>query len=109
WRAAGLACAALIAGMLAVSWVLLPQSRSVLPVRLTIAGIVITLGMGYGAHLYPRFARRPRRRTTALAIATTACVLGVMTLWRWGADLETKYIAITASPALDQLVKAVRL
>ncbi|HEY5925278.1 MAG TPA: hypothetical protein VIV11_26525, partial [Kofleriaceae bacterium] len=40
WRAAGIACAAMIAGMLAAMWFVLPQSRSVLPVRLAITAVV---------------------------------------------------------------------
>jgi hypothetical protein len=31
-----------------------------------------------------------------------------VTLLRWGADVETRYIAITASPPLDQLIKLIR-
>jgi choline-sulfatase len=108
WRAAGVACAALVAGALAACWFVLPQSRSVLPVRLAISAVVIGLGMGIGAFHHLRIARRPRQRRTALAIAAAACALHVMTLWRWGADLETKYVAITASPALDHLIKLVR-
>ncbi len=109
WRAAGLACAALVAGALAARWFAVPQSRSVLPVRLAIASVVVALGMGGGAALHHRRVRRPRRRSTALAIATAALALEVLALWRLGADLETKYVAITASPALDDLIKVVRM
>lgn len=108
WRAAGFACAGLVAGVLALCWFLLPQSRSVLPVRMAVSAVVIGLGLGGGALAYARVARRPRRRGIALAIAASAGVLTVATLWRFGADLETKYVAITASPALDGLIKVVR-
>ncbi|HEY5923119.1 MAG TPA: sulfatase, partial [Kofleriaceae bacterium] len=37
-----------------------------------------------------------------------ALVFNVLTLTRLGADLETKYVAITASPALESLIKLVR-
>src|SRR5258706_7031820 len=89
WRAAGCAGAALIAGVLAGCWFVLPQSRSVLPVRLAISTVVIALGMGIGVPGQPRVAHRPPRRRVALAIAALACLLEITTLWRWGADLET--------------------
>lgn len=112
WRAAGIAWAALVAALFALSWFTLPQSRSVLPIRQTISVVVIGLGMGVGAWLHPRLVarrrRRPASRGVALAIAGTACALSVATLYRFGADLETKYVAITASPALENLIKLVR-
>ncbi|HEX5062578.1 MAG TPA: sulfatase-like hydrolase/transferase, partial [Kofleriaceae bacterium] len=108
WRAAGVACAALISGTLATCWFLLPQSRSVLPVRLVITTVVVAFGMGRYAELHDRVAHRPRRRSYALAIAGIALALNVATLWRFGADPETKYVAITASPALDKLIQLVR-
>jgi arylsulfatase A-like enzyme len=106
WRAAGVALAALIAIVLAVTWLSLPQSRSVMPVRIIISACVVALGCGLGA--IPR-RRRPRKRSHALAIAGAAFVLAVATLWKLGADLETKYVAITASPALDHLIELVRM
>jgi len=108
WRAAGIACAALVGGALAACWFVLPQSRSVLPVRLAISTVVIGLGMGVGALVHADRLRRERSRTMALAGAAAACVLSIATLMRLGADLETKYVAITASPALDRLIKVVR-
>ncbi|HEX2686845.1 MAG TPA: sulfatase-like hydrolase/transferase, partial [Kofleriaceae bacterium] len=114
WRAAGLALAGLAGAGLAACWLALPQSRSVLPVRLVVSGLAIGLGMGMGARRYARHARarphrRRRRRRHALALASAALVLMTTTLVRVGADLETKYIAITASPALDKLIAAVRI
>jgi arylsulfatase A-like enzyme len=106
WRAAGIALAGLVAIALAVTWLSLPQSRSVMPVRMIISTAVVALGCGLGA--MPR-KRRPRTKTRALAIAGTAFVLVVATLWKLGADLETKYVAITASPALDHLIGLVRV
>jgi arylsulfatase A-like enzyme len=108
WRAAGVACAVMIAGVLAAMWFVLPQSRSILPVRLTITIVVIALGMGRGAELHDRIAKRPRRRSVALGVAAAALVLNVLTLRSFGADLETKYVAITASPALEKLIGVVR-
>jgi len=106
WRAAGVALVGLIAGAFVAAWFVLPQSRSVLPVRLAIAAVVVALGAGMGARVHRSGARRPRNRALALAVASLALV--TLTMWRWGADLETKYIAITASPALDTLIKVVR-
>ncbi len=109
WRAAGVALAGLVGASLAVSWFLLPQSRSVLPVRLAISAVVVALGMGLGARSFARSRpRRARRRPIAAALAAGAAVLSTSTLAWWGADLETKYIAITASPALDRLIGLVR-
>ncbi len=110
WRAAGLAFAGLTAGALAACWFVLPQSRSVLPVRLVISAMLVGLGTGAGAlyHLRNGARRRARKRQSALAAAAVAFVISAMTMWRWGADLETKYVAITASPALEQLIKLVR-
>lgn len=108
WRAAGIACAALVGAALAAMWFVLPQSRSVLPVRLAIACVVTGLGMGLGAQLHLQVTSRPRRRPVAFAVAAVALALNVLTLWRLGADLETKYVAITASPALDKLIGLVR-
>jgi arylsulfatase A-like enzyme len=108
WRAAGIALSAVVAGLLAGVWLSLPESHSVLPVRLVISGVVIALGMGMGAlfHLRPRREQRPQ--THALAAALAAFALAVTTFLYWGADLETKYVAITASPALDKLIELVR-
>jgi arylsulfatase A-like enzyme len=109
WRAAGVACVLLIGGVFAAMWFVLPQSRSVLPVRLAIATCVIGLGMGTGALLHARRLLRRRKPRHALAIACAALVLNVLTLWKLGADLETKYVAITASPALEKLIGVVRV
>jgi arylsulfatase A-like enzyme len=112
WRPAGLGLAALAGGLLAAAWLLAPQFRSVLPVRLAVSGIVIGLGMGLGLgeHARPtRPARRARRRQRhALALAGGSLALTTATLVWFGADLETKYVAITASPALDKLIGVVR-
>ena len=109
WRAAGLAFAAFTGVVLAVTWLSLPQSRSVLPVRLVSSTVVIGFGMGLGAHLHARPRRRDRRRVHAATGALVALALMVTTLLHWGADLETKYVAITASPALDKLIELVRV
>lgn len=105
WRAAGLTLAALVGAALLACWLALPQSRSVLPVRLAISALVVGLGMGFG--LRPR-RRRPRTRRGAALLAGGALLLSTTTLTWLGADLETKYIAITASPALDRLIDLVR-
>jgi arylsulfatase A-like enzyme len=107
WRAAGVTLAALVGAGLIGCWFALPQSRSVLPVRLAISAVVTALGMGFGLrHALPR-GRRSRRG--AAVLAGGALALTTATLCWLGADLETKYIAITASPALDKLITVVRL
>lgn len=108
WRAAGATLAVLIGAALAVIWFGLPQSRSQLPVRMVVSATVVGLGMGVGAlvHAGPRRFSRTRRRAAVMAAVAAAGMAA--TLLSWGADLETKYIAITASPALDALIKVVR-
>ncbi|HMG21813.1 MAG TPA: sulfatase-like hydrolase/transferase, partial [Kofleriaceae bacterium] len=126
WRAAGVAWTGLVGAGLAASWLALPQSRSVLPIRLVVSGAAICLGMGLGALRHVRRRRRPpapraarprrrppaprtARRRRGLALAGAALAVMTATLLRLGADVETKYIAITASPALDKLIGVVRV
>lgn len=106
WRAAGLALAALSGAALATWWFGVPQTRSVFPFRIAISCMVIALGMGFGKLYLPRL-RRPRR--AAPYVAGGGLVLVVLTLWRFGADPEARYIAITASPALDKLIGVIRI
>jgi arylsulfatase A-like enzyme len=108
WRAAGVALAALTGAGLAAAWFVVPQSRSVMPVRLVISAVVIALGLGVGALRWARRTPGPRHRRHALVIAAAGLALTTTTLVWLGADLETKYVAITASPALDKLIGTVR-
>lgn len=104
WRPAGVAGAALVAGLLTTVWFVLPQSRSVMPTRLLISAVTIVLGMGIGA-----LVELPRlRRSVALGITTFVLTLNVATLWKLGADIETKYVAITGSPSMERLIRLVR-
>ncbi|MDQ3369071.1 MAG: sulfatase-like hydrolase/transferase, partial [Myxococcota bacterium] len=95
------------------AWTLVPPTRSVMPVRLIASAVVIGLGMGLGAlgHAARAQAGSPARRSRGRALGLAVVTLGVvtMTLLRWGANLETKYMAITASPALKGLIGLVRL
>jgi len=113
WRASGLALAGLVGGALAAAWYLVPPSRSVMPVRLVISACVIALGMGWGALLKSTAKRTTaspsHRRARARFVAACGGVLAFMTLVFWGGDLGTKYMAVTGSPALDKLVRVVRL
>ncbi len=163
WRAAGIALVGLAGALLAVLWFALPQSRSVLPLRMITSALVFAIGMGVGAQVYTRDkldadlpspllaflvlaflggvwfvlpwsmwllpARiviglatliliirvgacglpRPRGKRPALILAGAALVLSTGTLAFWGADLETKYVAITASPALEKMIAVVRM
>ncbi len=166
WRAAGVAMVGLVGGVLAVCWFALPQSRSVLPLRMIGSVVVFAIGMGVGAHVVaPRSALtrtslspspllallvlvflagvwfvlpwapwllpariaigaaaliagirlgscslpRPRGKRPALVAAFATLVLSTGTFAFWGADLEAKYVAITASPALEKLITVVRV
>ena len=109
WRAAGPALAGLAGACLAACWIAVPQSRSVLPVRLAISALVLGLGMGLGALRHARRTRARPQRRHALALAAAALAVITTTLAWLGADLETKYLAITASPALDKLIDSVRV
>ena len=112
WRASGVALAALIGAGLAVSWLVLPQSRSVIPTRMIVAAIVVALGMGLGALAHDRRAGkrvRPHPRS-ARAIAAFAGPLVVITstLLYFGGDPDAKYVAFTASPPFQKLIDGVR-
>ena len=109
WRAAGVAFAFGIAGAVAVVWFALPQSRSTLPTRLVIDAVVIGLGMGFGALWNSRSPQRQRSRRTALALAATTLVIMMMTLLVWGANPETRWLALTGSPAFHKLDDSIRL
>ena len=108
WRAAGVAFTGVAAGALVACWLVLPQSRSVLPIRLVVSGLVIGLAMGGGALRHARRPPRPRSRRRALGLAAASLALTTTTLLWTGADLEAKYVAITGSPALDKLITVVR-
>ena len=108
WRAAGVAFAGVVIAGVAVSWNVLPQSRSVLPVRLILSAIVVAVGLGLGARHAVLAKRRPRTRPRARILATGSLVLFLTTLVWFGADPETKYTAYTGSPALEKLIELVR-
>jgi arylsulfatase A-like enzyme len=107
WRAAGVACAALVGGGLAACWYIIPESRSYLQIRLVVSCVIIALGSGLGLYYLDR-PHRPRTKNAALGLAAGALVLTCTTMLYWGAEPETKYTAITASPALDKLIGLVR-
>ena len=165
WRACGVALIGLVGGVLVVMWFALPQSRSVLPLRMIASAVVFATGMGIGAQVAARAVApvptplpspllpflvlvflggvwfvlpwttwllparvaiggaalivglrvgscalpRPRGKRPALIAALATLVLSTCTLAFWGADLETKYVAITASPALEKLITVVRV
>ena len=106
WRAGAIAFTILIETGLVACWYLVPPSRSYLNVRLVTSAIVVALGAGFGL----RYLARPRRpsRRRGLQLAGVALVVVVVTLVRWGGEPETKYLAITASPAMDKLIAVVR-
>ncbi len=108
WRAAGLAFGGVAIAGIAVIWHLMPQSRSVLPVRLCISAIVLAYGFGLGAryHALAKPYRRDKRRARIIGAGTLALI--VSSLIYFGADLETKYTASTASPAFEKVIELIR-
>jgi arylsulfatase A-like enzyme len=109
WRAAAGALTGAGVGVLVAFWFAVPQSHSVLPTRIIISIAAIAYGMGQGALWHVRPRRRKRSRRVAVAVAGAMLVLQVATFLWLGADPQTKYVAITASPALDRLVALVRV
>ncbi|MBA3456181.1 MAG: sulfatase-like hydrolase/transferase [Deltaproteobacteria bacterium] len=89
----------------AVTWFLMPSSLWAIPGRIVIVASTLILAMLMGSQLRVR----PRTRRRAVALAAAAGVLSAVTFMWWGADLETKYVAITASPTLERLIGVVRL
>ncbi len=112
WRAVSVALAGALAGALALIYRFAPNTRSEIPHRHIAAVAVIALGMGLGAHLHetrkPHHSPRRRDRRVAGGIALVAWAFLTMTLWKWGGDLEAKYMAKTASPTLDALITSIR-
>ncbi|MEO8553252.1 MAG: sulfatase-like hydrolase/transferase, partial [Kofleriaceae bacterium] len=109
WRAAGVGLALAIGGVLAAVWFGLPQSRSVLPVRLVVSGLALGLGMGVGAFVHEHGPKRIRTRTQALAIAGVGLGVMLATLLAWGGDPQARWLALTASPAFHKLDDSIRL
>lgn len=109
WRAAGIAVAGVVIAGLIALWHLVPQSRSVLPVRMILSTIVIVAGLGLGARRIAETTPAPRSKRRARILAGSHLVLMVSTLLWFGADPETKYTAHTASPAFRELIELVRV
>ncbi len=90
----------------------LPQLRAVAPWRELLALAVLAIGAGLGARWFagrPLLPADPRtRRRVVLGGAAGYVVLGALTLAQLGADPETKYLALSASPPLSRLVELVR-
>ncbi len=89
-----------------------PQVRAVAPWRVLFALVVLVVGAVAGARW---FAARPmlpadraQRRRLLAAVAAGYVLLAALTLVKLGADPETKYLAISASPPLATLVDLVR-
>jgi arylsulfatase A-like enzyme len=108
WRAAGVALAVAMLVGFGLVWMMVPACRSYVSWRMLVSCIAIGLGAGFGAYRVSTHRRRPRRGR-ALALAAGSLALNVVTLLWLGADLETKYMVITASPALDHMIDVVRI
>jgi arylsulfatase A-like enzyme len=91
-----------------------PQVRAVAPWRELFALLVLAVGAILGVR---RFAAQPlvegadrrRRRRIYGGVAVGYVLLAALTLTKLGADPETKYLAISASPPLARLVDLVRV
>jgi arylsulfatase A-like enzyme len=89
----------------------MPQLRSVAPWRELVAAIVFTAGGALGSRVLAdrRLLPAPPRRARVVAAGAAGAVLfAALTLTVVGADPETKYLAISASPPMARLVKVVR-
>ncbi len=89
----------------AVTWFLMPSALWAIPGRIVVVAVTLILAVILGSQL--RVPRATRRH--ALAVSGGAAVISTLTLAWWGADLETKYVAITASPTLERLIGMVRI
>jgi arylsulfatase A-like enzyme len=91
----------------------LPQLRDVAPWRELFAFVIVCVGGAVGTRFVRRLGRTllpapPRRGRVIAAIVGGFVLLAALTLGKLGADPETKYLAITASPPLSRLVDLVR-
>ncbi|MFH0903109.1 MAG: sulfatase-like hydrolase/transferase, partial [Pseudomonadota bacterium] len=97
----------------------MPQLGGALPWRELLSAGALVLGWSFGLRLRkrrppdPQSPRRstkiPRRRWILVAAMVSWVALGVpVALWKIGADPETKFLAVTASPTLNRLVGLVR-
>ena len=115
WRAAWMTLAALIAGGLYAGWKLSPALQAVLPWRQLSAASVFFFGAIAGAwradqlRAWMNTRSRTARRRTALIAGAIVTLLVPLSLVRWGADPETKYIADTASPVYHTIINAIRV
>jgi len=89
----------------AVTWFVMPSSLYAIPGRIVVVASTLILAMIMGSQL----RIRPPLRRRAATLAAAAGVLSMLTFVWWGADLEAKYVAITASPTLERLIGVVRI
>jgi arylsulfatase A-like enzyme len=97
--------ALLVLAFLGGVWFVLPWNAWLLPARIAIGIAALIVGIRLGSCALPR----PRGARPAIVVALAGLALSVGTLAFWGANLETKYVAITASPALEKLITLVRV
>ena len=90
----------------------MPPLRPLIPWRWMLDGLALAAGAGATLELLRRRALlpadRPRRRRLALASAAVALVLVPATLLRLGGHVDTKGMAVSASPLLEKLIALVR-
>lgn len=89
----------------AVGWFVLPSTTWFVPARVFLVASTVIFAMILGSQLRPH----ARTRLRGVTLAAGSALLSTLTFLWWGADLETKYVAITASPMLERLIGVVRL
>ena len=73
------------------------------------SALALAIALVLGAAVFGTVARLPRDREHARWVGGATLGLVMATLLWWGADLETRYIAITASEPLRRLIGVVRV
>lgn len=90
----------------------MPPLRPLIPWRWLLDGLAAVVGAGATLELLRRRSLLPddrrRRRRLALAIAAVALVMIPATLLRFGGHVDTKGMAVSASPLLEKLIAMVR-
>lgn len=109
WRAAAALIWSATSMVLGVAWERSPQLRAVFSVPWWTALPLVAAGVSWGLVRHARGAAPliagPRRAVVGAALL----VVTAATLWRWGGDTRTKYVAVTASPPFDRLIALVRV
>jgi len=120
WRAAAVALAVMVGGGIIAAWVAWPPGKSIwsatrieqfsqFPPWRTLLPVAALIGGGIaGSYWASHPTRLVVRRTHALAVAAIAAIVIPLSLFRWGADGETRGVLVSASPAFAREIDAIR-